>query len=83
MVGGGPGPIVTAMDTLKTPLVPATLLPSLPWRAALHRLAGLFATLEMTAEARYVAEAQDLADLERRLRALERDGLHETAWPRG
>jgi len=70
-----------AMDTLKTPLAPAALLPSIPWRPALHRLAGLFATLGLTAEARFLAEADDLADLERRLHALERDGLHDPRWP--
>ena len=70
-----------AMDTLKTPLAPAALLPSIPWRPALHRLAGLFATLGLTAEARFLAEAEDLADLERRLRTLERDGLHDAVWP--
>ena len=69
------------MDTLKTPLAPAALLPSIPWRPALHRLAGLFATLGLTAEARFLAEADDLADLERRLLALERDGLHDPRWP--
>ena len=71
------------MDTLKTPLAPAALLPSIPWRPALHRLAGLFATLGMTSEARFLAGSQDLADLERRLRALERDGEHDPRWPAG
>ena len=69
------------MDTLKTPLAPAALLPSIPWRPALHRLAGLFATLGLTAEARFLAEADDLVDLERRLHALEREGLHDPRWP--
>jgi hypothetical protein len=69
------------MDTLKTPLAPAAPLPSIPWRPALHRLAGLFATLGLTGEARFLAEAQDLADLEHRLRSLERDGLHDPRWP--
>lgn len=81
MVDGGGGPIVTAMDTLKTPLAPAAPLPSIPWRPALHRLAGLFSTLGLTDEGRYLAQAQDLGDLEHRLRALERDGLHDPRWP--
>lgn len=69
------------MDTLKTPLAPAAPLPSMSWRPALHRLAGLFATLGLSAEARFLAEAEDLADLERRLRTLERDGLQRPVWP--
>jgi len=69
------------MDTLKTPLASAAPLPSIPWRPALHRLAGLFATLGMTDEARHLADARDLGDLERRLHALERDGLREPGWP--
>ena len=70
-----------AMDTLKTPLAPAAVLPPLPWRPALYRLAGLFSTLGLTAEARFLADATDLPDLERRLRAVERDGVPMPVWP--
>lgn len=75
-----PRPIVWAMDTLKTPFAPAAPRSVLPWRATLQRLAGIFNGYASTDEDRFLAGAQDLSDLERRVQHLERDGL-PAVWP--
>jgi hypothetical protein len=76
-------PIVWAMDTLK-PSLPATArLPALPWRLLLARFVTALQSLGRTHEDRFLAEAADLADLERRQRQVERDGLEPPRWPTG
>lgn len=80
-------PIVAAMDTLNTSIAPAAFtagtarLPRLPRMG--RRVAAWLRRLAASPDDRFLAGACDLADLEHRLRRLERHGLPgaATLWP--
>ena len=69
------------MDTLNTPLPATAPLPTLHWRAMLGRLTTALRAPSRSDEDRFLGDASDLGDLERRQRVLERDGLPLSGWP--
>ena len=63
------------MDTLKTPFAPTAPSPAWHWRPAVAWFTAWRDRFGRSDEERFLAGASNLADLESRLKQLERDGL--------